>query len=201
MSNKYDTIESAAAALVEGKKPDCVIALNTLFYDAVENKGLSFREATVYAKTTHYLNDHDGYNHLPSLRIAETDEAVIENIENDIANGEFKVEAEYFLRWYKLIRTWGIPVAAAFAAALPASVEEFEDHYDLDEAEIIAKINELSSEEMKDSILRRFYTLRNAGESVRASIREAKAEAQEQLQVQLLQAIANLGSKDNGLLN
>ena len=177
--NKFDVREATVAALSKEKKPDCVEALAHEFGYAVDTLGLSFREAYYYAEVTHFLKDHDGYNNLPELTGEETDEAVRSIIQADIDDGKSAKEAGYLMRWYNLVRTWDTPVALAFSTAINAGMEEWEDDNDLDEATAIAAINQIPSEEIVDTMLLYFYTLRNEGNSVRASVRIAEKKTEE----------------------
>jgi hypothetical protein len=187
--NKFDTREATVTYLTENKRPDCIAALVSEF-DTALGKGLSFREAYYYAEATHFLKDHDGHNNLPELREGlETDEGVRANIQADIDEGTHATEATSFLRWYDLVRTWEIPVTLAYTTALEASMIEWEDTNDLEEAEVIGQINDIPSEEIVDFLLREFYSLRNKGNSVRTSLREAKDRYEERAQLQALFAL------------
>lgn len=201
--NKYDKKETTIAALTKEKKPDCVAALIIEFDNAVE-RGLSFREAYHYAEITHFLKDHDGQNYLPKLRPElDSDEAVIQSIENDINEETYKREAHYLLRWYNLIRSWNVPFEWAFTIALQASMEEWEDDNDLDEVDAIISIDEIEDESIRDSLLIKFYVARNEGNGVRASLRiaydEINQEAKRKALIQFLRLISNV--QDNGNVN
>lgn len=200
--NKFDTRDTAVAAMTKGKKPDCVTALTTGF-DAAVAKGLNFRQATYYAEALHFLNDHDGYNNLPQLKQDETDESIIAGIEADftVNDGEFKAQAELLLVWFRLIRTWEVPIALALTTALAASLEEWEDSNDLDEAEAIKIIEQIGDEDLKNQIFVAFYQERNAGNNVRVSLRTAKEAAEQALQLQALLALFGGGSDNGGYVN
>lgn len=203
MTTKYDTRETAVASLTKNKKPDCVTAL-TAEFDAAVARGLSFREATYFAETTHFLRDHDGHNNLPQLKPGETEETIISGIEADFVtnDGEFKTQAESLLRWFKLIRTWDVPTELALTTALAASIEEYDDTNDLDEVEAIQTIEKIGDEQLKNQVFIAFYQERNAGNSVRASLRTAKEAAEEALQLQMLLSLFSGGlSGSEGFIN
>ena len=203
MTTKYDTRETTVAALTKNKKPDCVTAL-TYEFDAAVARGLSFREATYFAETIHFLKDHDGHNNLPQLKQEETDESIIAGIEADFTaeDGKYKAQAEHLLRWFKLIRTWDVPVALALTTALAASQEEWEESNDLDEAEAIQQIEKIGDDQLKNQIFVDFYKERNAGNTVRSSLRTAKETAEQALELQLLLSLFSGGLSGNeGFLN
>jgi hypothetical protein len=201
--NKFDTETTTRAYLVKNKRPSCVDALSMLF-DAALAAGSSLREAYWYAEVTHYLNDHDGAaNSIGSLTIEETDEvvkqAIVDALMESNDDGLAEDRIDLVMRWYDFFRTSGAPVALAFSMGTQAGQEEWEEGHDLDEAEAISKINEIPSEDVKDFILRRFYTLRNEGNSVRESLRTARNEAEERLQMEAL--FAMFSGRGGGLAN
>ena len=197
--NKFDVREATVAALGKNKRPDCVEALNREFNNAVDTLGLSLREAFYYAEVTNFLKDHDGHNHLPELRDGlDTDEAIHADLQGDIDNNEYQDQPAYLLRWFDLVRTWDVPVTLAFTVALGASLEEWEDDNDIDEAEAIGKFNEIPGEDTRDSLLRKFYILRNEGNSVLKSVRTARDEVEEELRTKALFAALSTGFLGGG---
>ena len=199
--NKFDTKETTVKALTADKKPDCVIALTAEFEKGV-SQGLTFRQAYYIASGQHFLNDHDGYNNLPELRDEyQTIEDIQDDLNKDIANPEYTDQATYLLRWFNFLSSSGLPVSLAFSIAAQASMEEYEDDNDFDEAEAIRRINTIPSEETKDDLLRRFYALRNEGNSVYASVRIAREEAEEEARMQSLFSLFSSFGGGEGLIN
>jgi sulfur relay (sulfurtransferase) DsrC/TusE family protein len=195
--NKFDTREATVTYLTENKYMGCATAL-TAEFDAGLEKGLTFREAYYYAETRHFLADHDGHDHLPELAgHLDSDEAVRADIQEDIDEGTHANEATSFLNWYNRVRSWDVPLELAYTTALEASMIEWEDNNDVDEAEVIASINEIPSEEVVDFLLREFYAKRNKGNSVRTSLREARDAYEERAQMQALFALFS-GALDGG---
>jgi hypothetical protein len=207
--NKFETETTTREFLTRNKKPTCVDALSLLF-DAALAAGSSLREAYWYAEVTHFLNDHDGAAQAEgSLTIEETDEvakqAIVDGLmeRNDDGLAEDRIDG--VIKWYDFFRASGAPVALAFTMGASAGKEEWEAANDLDEAEAISKINEIPSEDVKDQLLRRFYTLRNEGNSVRESLRTAREEAENSLRMEALVAALSSGllggRPDGGYVN
>jgi hypothetical protein len=201
--NKFDTETTTRQYLVRNKKPSCVDALTSLFNHAL-GQGLGLREAYWYAEVSHFLTDHDGAEKsIGSLTIEETDEVVKQTIVDELMalndDGLAEDRIDLVIGWYDFFRTHGAPVALAFSMGTTAGQEQWEESHDLDEAEAISKINEIPSDDLKDFILRRFYTLRNQGETVRESLRTARDEAEERLQMEAL--FAMFSGRGGGLAN
>ena len=205
MNKKFATESNTREYLTKNKKPSCVIALTSLFDQALR-EGATLPEAYWYAEVTHYLNDHDGAEKATgSLTIEETDEVVKQTIVDELmalnSDGLAEDRIDIVIRWYDFFRSHGAPVALAFSMGTNAGQDEWEADHDLDEAEAIGKINEIPSEDVKDFILRRFYTLRNEGETVRESLRTARDEAEERLRMEALFAALSgglLGGRPDG---
>lgn len=198
--NYFDNETTTLEHLTKNKKPDCVTALKA-GYDLARSEGLGFREAYYKAELTHFVNDHDGANNPPELTIPTTDEAVRHAIVTDVKDTEDgKAVGALLLKWYDLFRSWDIGVALSFTSAISAGREEWEDTHDLDEAEGISALNEIPDENLKDVALTAFYSSRNKGASVYASLRTAKEELE---RAQLLSLLGSLGAGlgGRGLLN
>lgn len=183
--NKFDTKEATVTHLTRNKKPSCVDALTSLFERALSD-GFVLRDAYWYAEVKHFLNDHDGIaNSIGTLDIEETDEVAKQVIVDELmaANDDGLAEdrIDGLIKWYDFFRKHGAPVALAFQMGAEAGQEEWEDTHDADEAEAISRINEIPSEATKDFLLRRFYALRNEGNSVKKSLRKARDDAEEEL--------------------
>jgi hypothetical protein len=207
--NKFATETTTREYLTKNKKPSCVDALSMLF-DAALAAGSSLREAYWYAEVTHFMNDHDGAAKSEgSLIIEETDEVVKQTIVDELmalnSDGLAEDRVDLVIRWYDFFRASGAPVALAFSMGTQAGQEEWEEGHDLDEAEAISKINEIPSDDLKDFLLRRFYTLRNEGETVRESLRTAREEAEDHIRREALFAALSSGllggRPDGGYVN
>jgi hypothetical protein len=207
--NKFATETTTREYLTKNKKPSCVDALTSLFNHAL-GQGLELRQAYWYAEVKHYLDDHDGAAKAEgSLIIEETDEVVKQTIVDELmalnSDGLAEDRIDLVIGWYDFFRTHGAPVALAFLMGTQAGQEEWEEGHDLDEAEAISKINEIPSDDLKDFLLRRFYTLRNEGNSVYESLRTAREEAEENLRREALFAALSSGllggRPDGGYVN
>lgn len=191
--SKYDTEATTIAALTENKKPDCVEALTFEFQDARARLGLSLRESYYYAEAIHFLKDHDGINSQPEVREEYQSEDVIRaSLQNDIDTDNHRGEAELWLRWYNTLLSWDVPFDLAFTMAAEAAEEEWNETHDLDEAVAIAQLQDVRTggdkdlEELKETTIKHFYSLRNQGVSVRESLEQARAQAAHAAQLLLL---------------
>lgn len=195
--NKFDQAATTIAALTKNKKPECVSALTSLFDTAVVD-GHSFREAFWKADLLHFLEDHDGYNHLPQLTIptdaptvrqAIIDAIMATNETND--DGKTEDRLDYIIRWFDLLISWGAPAELALTIAPRAGQEEWEDvpANDMDETLALTKIHEIPSEKARDFFLSAFQDLRGEGNSVWASLRDAHDATEDFMRLEKLRAI------------
>lgn len=206
--NKFDTETTTRKFLTTNKKPDCVIALTELF-DSARKEGLGLREAYWYAETVHFLRDHDGHNNGPEVTFEETDEAARQIIidtmmaKNDDGRAEDRIDI--IIGWYERLRSWGAGVAFAFATATRAGQEEWESANDMPESEAVAAINQIGStpetQEIKGLLLKYFYNERRAGNSVTASLRAARDEAEEWLVLAHLFAGTGISTRGRSYLD
>jgi hypothetical protein len=195
--NKFDTETTTREYLTRRKKPDCVEILTELF-DSARKEGLGLRQSYWYAETVHFLRDHNGHENGPELTIEETDEnarqAIIDSLMATNDDGRAEERIDLSMGWYELFRSWGAGVALAFVNAAQASEDEWETANDLDEAEAIGKLTALDlDEDVADVLFKSFYAARNEGETVYASVRGAKEEAQEYVQRRVLFEILSGG--------
>lgn len=209
MSSKFETVATTLNALTHNKRPDCVEALTREFNFAL-GEGFGQREAYYYAEVTHFLNDHDGANNSPSLEIEETDEAVrpyiVETLLSKNDDGKAEDRIDVVIKWYDLVRSWGVPVALALSTAATAGQDEWEEANDLDEAEAIRQLEGIPADdeetaEFKSATITRFYALRNSGESVRDALRTAITEAREAIERRAFLELLSAGLGGRGYVN
>jgi len=190
--NKFDNLSTTLEALTKNKKPDCITAL-TREFNFFRGEGYDLRQSYHLAELSHFMKDHEGHNYLPKLTIQNDDETVraaaLEAIMDRNDDGKAEDRADVYFKWYDLFRKLEFPVSLSFKAAHEAARDEWDDTNDMDEAKAVQDINQITlglDDELKDATFKTFYSLRNEGNNVRSSIRQALEQLQQAMLYQSL---------------
>jgi len=176
---KFETENLAVAALIEGKKPDCVEALEKGFWQA-RGEGLDIRESYERAEFVHFLNDHDGLSHTPGDFPLKSDEDVHAHAQKGVELAQAAKEEDalelvrIFFHWYDLYRSWGGDVFLSYTGATSVLTEIYEERHDLDEADALSKIETFPIASLKNVAVASFKASRTKGNTVRQAIRDSK---------------------------
>lgn len=183
----YDNEATALTDLTKNKKPDCVEALERLFWQA-RGEAFGIREAWKFAEFTHFIQAHDGLNHGETLSVDEnttltTDEEVKKFIADSIPQAtemgddedEVKRFAGKFIYWYDLYRSWGGDVFLSYEGAVQNVDEIASEENDLDLTETRKQVEEkFPIDELKDEAIKTFDDAIAAGYTVRQAYDQTK---------------------------
>jgi hypothetical protein len=185
-AKKFEIETLAAASLIENKRPDCVDALEKLFW-IHRGEGLDIRESYEKAIFLHFLSDHNEFaSDDPDFQL-RTDEDVRmfsqEGLNESLAAGETDGEEliGVFTHWYDLYRSWGGSVFHSYAGSTRVLTEIYDEAHDLDETETREHFAGFPNKDIRAIALLTFQSYLDKGETVRKSAERTVEDLKEYL--------------------